>query len=322
MPEINLNIPANSKFNSSLNEIDMAIGQILLYQMRLADHRTKNGKITDDIILQKEYLWDESRIFQVDELTTEEIFDTYLLRKNINKENNVDVSYPLLAYLQNDIKTVFWGSGNRYRQWLFDIPVDVDNWEIGDEVIIKSRGEYFAEHANIYKIHKNNNIPSFELTINNELIVDKLPNLKYTPKIFTTDDILPTGDKTPQVYKAKAITASYTAVILCNNRDEAQYIRDKFILRCTDAQIWFKYKSPTINNSENQIFTVFGIPNIERYPTSTDKLKGKGYIYGVAFNIDIWGCLTDKPLPQNYIETIRMNIHVEKDGITNKIVIN
>ena len=76
------------------------------------------------------------------------------------------------------------------------------------------------------------------------------------------------------------------------------------------------------SNTENQIFTVFDIPNIGKYPTSQDKLKGIGYIYGITFNTHIWGCLTDEPLPQGWIDTIRMNIEVEREGRVNRIVIN
>ena len=85
MPDITLNIPSNSKFHSSLNEIDLAMGAVLLNQMRIADPRNKLG--LQDVLATEEkndWLWDYSRVFQVDELTTEEIFNTYLLRKNIN----------------------------------------------------------------------------------------------------------------------------------------------------------------------------------------------------------------------------------------------
>ena len=43
MPDITLNIPSNSKFHSSLNEIDLAMGAVLLNQMRIADPRNKLG---------------------------------------------------------------------------------------------------------------------------------------------------------------------------------------------------------------------------------------------------------------------------------------
>ena len=129
-------------------------------------------------------------------------------------------------------------------------------------------------------------------------------------------------DKIPQKYKAKAITGTYMAVVLCDTKDEAQYLRDKFILRCSDAKIWWKYKSPTINNTENQLFTVFGIPDLDRYPSSDDKLKNTGYIYGIAFEINYWGCLTDEPLPAGYIEAIRMNMHIENVDGVNRIVIS
>lgn len=318
MPEVKLNIPTNSKFKSSLNEIDIAIGGVLLNQMRIADPRSITGELSALNEIPSTWLWDESRVFQVDELTTEEIFNTFLLRKEIYKKKGVDVSYPILAYLQNDIKTAFWGTGNRYKQWFFDIPVDPDSWEIGDTVFITEPLKYRTLQAEIHEILNENECT---LTINGTLITESLNNNKTEAVKFKFKDLRPTGDKIPSRYKAKAITGTYTAVVLCDTRDEAQYLRDKFILRCADAQIWHTYHSPMIN-SENQIFTVFGIPNIERYPLSADKLKGSGYIYGIAFNIDIWGCLTDEPLPGGFIETIRMNLHVEGEDRVNRIVIS
>lgn len=312
-----LMIPDNTKFNSSLNEIDIAMKSILLSQARIADPRNTlrewekdegNPKVND-------WLWDESRVFQVDDLDTEEIFNTYLLRKNVNNKKGVDITYPLLGYHQDSLETAFWGTGNRYHQWYFDLPADEDAWEIGDEVYIIRRDKYFGKEATIVSFDSSSN--SCILSINGVIIVDE----KKNPISFSTDDLKPTGDKLPNKYKAKSITGKYSVFVLFDNRDEAQYFRDHFILRCCDANIWFRFYSPTIKNNENQIFTVFGLPNIERYPTSKDKLHGKGYIYGVAFKIDIWSMLADKPLPQGIIEQIRMNIHVEGDGRNNRIVI-
>ena len=121
------------------------------------------------------------------------------------------------------------------------------------------------------------------------------------------------GDKAPIEYKAKGITGTYSAVILVDNRDEAQYIRDHLILRCNDANIWFTYDSPVIQNTENQIYTVFEIPTLERYPSATDRLKGQGYIYGVGWDVNIWAALTDTPLPAEMIEMIRLNIKEEAE---------
>lgn len=327
MPVITLNIPANSRFHSSMNEIDLVMRQILLTTIRTADPRdfTKEQKNTTTI--EKDYLWDESRVFQVDELDTNEIFNTYLLRKKINNLKGVDVSYPLLGFVQKDVNTVFWGAGkrNRYRQWFFDVPTEVEDVEKGDNVVIAEKGPYFGLRGTINDFKVNaNNVPTFSINVNNTPVkeMNRLTH-KEEVRYFALDNIRFTDpDKVSQRFKAKAITGSYMAVILCDTKDEAQYIRDKFILRCLDSKVWWKYKSPTINNAENQLFTIFGIPNLDRYPNSDNKLKGTGYIYGVAFEINYWGCLTDEPLPAGYIETIRMNVHVENvDGI-NRIVVN
>ena len=310
-------IPNNTKFNSSLNEIDIAMKSILLSQARLADPRNKLRELDEQEIYPdiNDWLWDESRVFQVDALETEEIFNTYLLRKNVNNSKGVDITYPLMAYQQDNIETAFWGTGNRYKQWYFDLPADENAWEVGDEVYITQRTKYFGKQATVMKYDKS--AEACILAIAGETIVDD----KKDPIWFSTSELKATGDKLPNKYKAKSITGNYKVAVLFDNRDEAQYFRDHFILRCCDANIWFRFYSPTIKNTENQIFTVFGIPNIDKYPVSKDKLHGKGFIYGIAFVVNVWTMLADRPLPQGIIEQIRMNLHVEGDGRINRIVI-
>lgn len=321
MPEIILHEPDNSLFHSSLGEIDLAMREILLAQMRIADPRTKNRKQDSKASdADNNWLWDYSRVFQVDDLDTDEIFDTYLLRKNVNNEKNVDISFPLLGFQQENIDTVFWERGNRYKQWEFDIPSDPSKWEIGDEVTIAYPDKYRGRKAEIYKITKTGDKYYFELAINNIVITEKVGS-KIVPVEFDPTGLRATGDKAPSTYKAKAITCKYKVAIICDNRDEIQYIRDHFILRCTDAHIWHTYASPTLKGAQNQIFTVFGTPNIERFPASKDKIKGRGWIYATAFEIDVWACLTDTPLAQEVIEAIRMNVHVENYDKVNRIVI-
>lgn len=326
MPDITLDIPSNSRFHSSLNEIDIAMKSILINQMRIADPRDKSREQDNLADLEKDnWLWDKTRIFQVDELTTEEIFDTYLLRKNINGEKNTDVSYPLLGYMQQDIDTVFWGTGNRDKQWFFEIPHEDTDWEVGDHVVIATMGnKYRGITGDIDKIKQENGIILCSVAVNGKPLTKQAFDYvnDNTRVWFPTSDLRIMGEKTSRTFKGKAITCKYTAVILCDNKDELQYIRDKLMLRVWDAKIWWKYKSPTIDNNENQIFTVFDIPNIERYPVSKDKLKGEGFIYGTAFNINVWAALTDEPLPATLIENIRMHIKVENDGKENRIIIN
>ena len=323
MPDIVLHEPKNSRFHSSLNEVDLAMREILLNQMRIADPRDITGE-PDKFVSDtgKDYLWDYSRVFQVDDLDTEEIFDTYLLRKQVNGQTNTDVSYPLCAFKQEDIDTVFWGTGNRVKQHYIELESDSKDFEVNDEVVIAEIGKYRGYHADIFEIKNEQSGIYCKLMINGKVLQENLIGGKRQDKWFNTKNLRLVGEKTKQVYKAKAITGKYSVAVLADNRDEIQYIRDHFILRCADGQIWHRYPSPTLGGAENQVFTVFGIPNIDRYPTSKDKLKGKGYIYATAFKVDFWAALTDTPLPQSLIETIRMNIHVEKDGPVNRIVIN
>lgn len=325
MPDITLDIPNNSRFHSSLNEIDLCMREVLIHQMRVADPRNLSRKQNEFGSDEKnDWLWDKTRVFQVDDLTTEEIFDTYLLRKNINGEKNTDVSYPLLGFIQNDIDSVYWGTGNRMKQWEFETPYKPDDFEVGDKVVIATMDKYRGLSGEVAEIKNADSQVYCTVSVNGKVLTKQpFDYVNNKTKVwFPTKDLRLAGEKSPKTFKGKAITCTYTAVILADNRDELQYIRDKLMLRVWDAKIWWKYKSPTIDNYENQIFTVFDIPNIERYPSSTDKLKGQGWIYGTAFNVNVWAAITDEPIPESLIETIRMNITVENDGRTNRIIIN
>lgn len=283
-------------------------------EMRIADPRDISHKqVSQGNGLT--WLWNSERVFQVDEMTTEDIFETWLLRNSKNNKS-VDVTYPLLAYKQNDIDTVFWGTGNRYHQWEIVTPPVNSQVEIGDIVYVKSPNylRLFGTRAEVADIIGQGYILYYAGT------TDKIKE-NGKPIVFSREELRQTGNKTPISYKAKAITCTYSAVILVDNRDEAQYIRDHFILRCNDANIWFRYASPILNNTENQIYTVFKIPTLERYPSASDRLKGKGYIYGVGIDVDVWATVTDTPLPQEVIEMIRMNIKVKNEERSQRFII-
>ena len=316
MPDIILNLPANSRFSSSLNEIDAAMKEIFLTEILIADPRDKTHKQNSQGT-GNNLLWESDRVFQVDEMTTEDIFDTWLLRhSHVNK--NVDVTYPLLAYKQNDIDTVFWGTGNRYKEWIIETRPENSEVEIGDRVIVVSSRDVhlFGLSADVADIKENRFILYYADS------TDKIKDKKGNVIEFTLEELRQTGDKLPITYKAKAITCTYSAVVLVDNRDEAQYLRDHLILRCNDANIWFRYKSPLLNNTENQIYTVFEVPTLERYPQAIDKLKGKGYIYGVGWDVNVWATVTDTPIPSGIIEKIRLNIKTDSEERYRRYIIS
>lgn len=315
MPIITLNLPSNSRFSSSLNEIDAAMKEIFLMEMRIADPRDKSHRQSTSG-KDNGWLWEPDRVFQVDEMTTEDIFETWLLRHS-QTNKNVDVTYPLLAYKQNDIEDVFWGVGNRLHQWSITVQPENSNIEVGDLVVVIDKSNYklFGTKGNVFAIQDNGFILTY---IDSDV---KVKDDEGKVIIFTEEQLRQIGNKAPITYKAKAMTGTYSAVVLVDNRDEAQYIRDHFILRCNDANIWFRYASPTINDTENQIYTVFEVPTLERYPAATERLKGKGYIYGVGIDVNVWAALTDSPTPPNIIEMIRMNLKAKSEERFQKIII-
>lgn len=319
MTKLKLDIPKNSRFKSSLNEHDMILREILIHNMRIADPRNKTALPDSQADENKgDYLWDKTRVFQVDDMTTEDIFDTYLLRKEINKLPGTDVTYPLLAYKEENIDTVFWGTGNRSHQHYLETDVNTNTWEVGDEVAILSPIKYRGYKGNINSIEKD----GFIIRMGQDIIYDTI-GTKLVPHAFSSNDLRMLNEKKiVSTFKAKAITTKYSCVVLADNRDEIQYIRDHYMLRVADHHVWYEYESPIINNSINNIFTVFGIPNIDRYPTASDKLKNTGYIYGTSFVVDTWAVLTDTPLPAGFIDNIRMSLTVEPDGRGSRIIID
>ena len=94
-----------------------------------------------------------------------------------------------------------------------------------------------------------------------------------------------------------------------SNVCKAEFVDKRF-----NRKLMYNGKDPYIVKlSENQIYTVFEIPTLERYPSATDRLKGQGYIYGVGWDVNIWAALTDTPLPAEMIEMIRLNIKEEAE---------
>ena len=95
-----LMIPDNTKFNSSLNEIDIAMRSILLSQARIADPRNTLRELDENEVYpdNDNWLWDETRVFQTDELEIEDIdqriqdafeYDEYKWQK----ERNIHITY-------------------------------------------------------------------------------------------------------------------------------------------------------------------------------------------------------------------------------------
>lgn len=285
------------KIDSSLNEIDIEIGNILLKQMRIADTRTV-AENSDKL------LWDSDRICLVDDLTTEEIFNSYLIS---NRKKEIDITYPILGYKCNDISQVFYGTGNRIGQWEFITDSKDDPFKTGDEVFIIS-GPYAGNKGIIVRHLSNNNVVVISGTIKSELQLPLSSLRKQSPKYEA------------QSFKAKQIITSYDVGILTELKKEARYLQDKFILRCADGQIWHPYISKIVKDTEFHIFTVFDIPNIDRYPKYADKLKGEGYIYGITFKVNVWAYLSDEPVPAGFIENIALNINT--NNTINKISIN
>ena len=281
--------------DSSLNEIDIEMSNIMRKLMRHADPRCMEKNPNKP-------LWTDDRVILVDELETQEIFNAYLIS---NDKKKIDITYPICAIHPNDIDEVFYGTGNRIGQWEFLVDQKDDEFKEGRTAFI-IRGKNKGIKGIIESIIDD----KIELNVNGTLIIEDILNCRVD------------SSKGTFTFKAKQIQTTYEIAILVDNKKEARYLQDKFILRCADGHIWHPFKSELLNGTESYIFTVFGIPNLNRYPSSDDKLKGSGYIYGISFNVDVWAILADEPLPTSIIEQIRLNIHVADEIRVNKITIN
>lgn len=281
--------------DSSLNEIDIEMSNIMRKLMRHADPRCVEKNPNKP-------LWTDDRVILVDELETQEIFNAYLIS---NDKKKIDITYPICAIHPNDIDEVFYGTGNRIGQWEFLVDQKNDEFKEGKTAFI-IRGKNKGIKGIIESIIDD----KIELNVNGTLIIEDMLNCRVN------------SSKDTFTFKAKQIQTTYEIAILVDNKKEARYLQDKFILRCADGHIWHPFKSELLNGTESYIFTVFGIPNLNRYPSSDDKLTGSGYIYGISFNVDVWAILADEPLPTSIIEQIRLNIHVADEIRVNKITIN
>lgn len=286
------------EFKSSLNEIDVAFGDIILKMMQKADTRT----LTEG---SKTPLWTADNIVMVDELDTEEIFNAWLIK---NKGGLIDIKYPIMAYTFDDIEEVFYGTGNRMGQWEFETSNKDKDWAVGDDIVI-TKGTYRGE-SGVVKTFK---------------IADRLAEIVFgngTTAEVPFDCIRMIGDKAPKVFKAKQFITSYSTTILVEFKSEARMLQNNFILRCADGEIWHEFESKILDGEKLHVFTVFDIPNISKVPKSNEKLGDGGYIYALSFKTKLWGYMTDEPLPISYIEEMRMNVHVDNEPRTNRIVIN
>lgn len=286
------------EFKSSLNEIDVAFGDIMLKMMQKADTRT----LTEG---SKTPLWTANNIVMVDELDTEEIFNAWLIK---NKGGLIDIKYPIMAYTFDDIEEVFYGTGNRIGQWEFETSNKDKDWAVGDDIVI-TKGTYRGESG----------------VVKNFKIAEKLAEIVFgnaTTAEVPFDCIRMIGDKAPKVFKAKQFITSYSTTILVEFKSEARMLQNNFILRCADGEIWHEFESKILDGEKLHVFTVFDIPNISKVPKSNEKLSDGGYIYALSFKTKLWGYMTDEPLPIRYIEQMRMNVHVDNEPRTNRIVIN
>lgn len=294
MNDLQQNIKGIEDIDSSLNEIDIEISNIIHKLLLIADPRCveKNPDVP---------LWARDRVMLVDELDTQEIFNAYLIS---NTRKNIDITYPLCGIHPNDIDEVFYGTGNRIGQWEFIANNDRSEFKVGSSVYI-IKGKNKGLRGTILDIYDD----SLLLKVKNIELIEDIINCKSTTSSTYT-------------FKAKQFQTTYDIAILVDNKKEARYLQDKFILRCADGHIWHPFKSTLLNGTESYIFTVFGIPNINRYPASEDKLTGSGYIYGISFKANVWAILADEPLPTHIIEQIRLNIHNDNEARINRITIN
>ncbi len=286
------------EFKSSLNEIDVAFGDIMLKMMQKADTRT----LTEG---SKTPLWTADNIVMVDELDTEEIFNAWLIK---NKNGLIDIRYPIMAYAFDDIEEVFYGTGNRIGQWEFETSNKDKDWAVGDDIVI-TKGIYRGESG----------------IVKNFKIAERVAEIAFgngTTAEVPFDYIRMIGDKAPKVFKAKQFITSYSTTILVEFKSEARMLQNNFILRCADGEIWHEFESKILDGEKLHVFTVFDIPNISKVPKSNEKLSDGGYIYALSFKTRLWGYMTDEPLPISYIEQMRMNVHVDNEPRTNRIVIN
>lgn len=90
----------SNEIESSLNEIDVEVGNILLGIMQKADQRRVDNKP----------VWNSSRVIFASSQDKDTIFQSYMVKNNVP-----DITYPILAYTPSpEIKLVDHGLGANY----------------------------------------------------------------------------------------------------------------------------------------------------------------------------------------------------------------
>ena len=88
---------------SSLDEIDIEVGNVLLGIMQKADIRKVDGKP----------VWDKNRIVFTSSQDRDTIFQSYMMKNDVS-----DITYPILAYTPSpEIKRVDHGRGGNYNTY-------------------------------------------------------------------------------------------------------------------------------------------------------------------------------------------------------------
>lgn len=203
--------------NSSLNEVDNEIKNILFSLMNVIDVRTD---------LSGEPLWTEDRIV----MTTSESFDE--IKQVIQMRSDAtNMSFPFVAYTPDKaLSSVDHAMGNRVNQG----------------------GYVLKKEENLFD-------PSIEYSV------------------------------------VKSFQTKYGVSIWDDNFKAIRYYQDKISLRGIQNSFHHTWKSKLLNGFETHLTYLIGMPVINTIPTTSEKLRGSGFIYGLGFSIDVWGVLADNP---------------------------
>lgn len=107
----------------------------------------------------------------------------------------------------------------------------------------------------------------------------------------------------------KSFQSKYTVSIWDDTFKAIRYYQDKIALRGIHNEFCHEWDSNIVDGVKSHFTYLIGMPVINTVATASEKVNGSGFIYCLAFDVDIWGALMDEPQEEQLIYQIVNEYH-------------
>lgn len=119
---------------------------------------------------------------------------------------------------------------------------------------------------------------------------------------------------TMKIALMKSYQSKYTVSIWDDTFRAIRYYQDKIALRGIHREFCHEWDSSIVEGEKAHFTYLVGMPVINTVASASEKVSGSGYMYCLAFDVDIWGVLLDEPVTEDLIYQISNQFA----GLTNK----